>query len=453
MRALLHNAVIVNEDRQYLGYVEISAEGKIVSVSQGEPTAELLDSYRGATTDLGGHRLLPGVIDSHVHFREPGGEHKATIASESRAAVAGGVTSFMEMPNTNPATITLEALEDKFARAAKDSVANYSFYIGATKDNLSVLKAVDYHRVPGVKLFMGSSTGGMLVEGEDALSEIFKLPVLIAVHCEDEATIKSNTKAVKDLYGDTDPEIIWHCSIRDAIACVRSTAHAIALAERYGTRLHIMHLTTLQELRMLSQTSPHITGEACVAHLMFDDRDYARLGTRIKCNPAVKSAAHRDALRRGVREGVISTVSTDHAPHTAEEKDRGLFGAPSGMPMVQFSLPAMLDLALRVGWPLHTVVRAMAHSQADIFGVEQRGYIRPGYWADLVEVDPEGTTEVRSGNILSKCGWSPLEGLDLRTKVVKTWVNGNLVWDANVGLLTEAPAGRELRFQLRKKNL
>lgn len=445
-KRLLHNALIVNEGRIFKGFVEISSDGLIADIGEGVPPAVLTERYADHALDLNGDWLMPGVIDSHVHFREPGGEHKATIASESRAAVAGGVTSFMEMPNTNPATVSLEALEDKFRRAAASSVANYSFWIGASRDNIDVLRSADYSRVPGVKLFMGSSTGGMLVDGEDALAEIFKLPVLVAVHCEDESVIRSNMAAVKALYAGREPEILWHPQIRDVLACYKSTAHAVALAVKYGTRLHVMHLTTAQELDLFTDERPNITAEACVAHLRFTDADYERLGTRIKCNPAVKSVVHRAALRRAVRDGVIATVSTDHAPHTLEEKTKGLFAAPSGMPMVQFSLPAMLELALQGSFPVETVVQKMCHAQADIFGVERRGYIRKGYAADLVQVNSDDNTVVSKGIILSKCGWSPLEGESLRSRVIRTWVNGREVYDARCGVREDAHAARPLRF-------
>lgn len=352
----------------------------------------------------------------------------------------------MEMPNTNPATVSLEALEDKFRRAQKDSVANYSFWVGATRDNIDVLRSVDYSRVPGVKLFMGSSTGGMLVDGEDSLAEIFKLPVLVAAHCEDESIVRANMQTVKELYAGRDPEILWHPQIRDVLACYKSTAHAVALAAKYGTRLHVMHLTTAQELDLFSEDNPNVTAEVCVAHLRFTDVDYARLGTRIKCNPAVKSAVHRDALRRAVRAGLVSTISTDHAPHTLDEKSGGLFEAPSGMPMVQFSLPAMLDLALCGEFSPRTVVHKMCHAQADIFGIQGRGYIREGYAADLVHVNPDAETVVDKEIILSKCGWSPLEGERLRSKIIRTWVNGRQVYDSMSGVREDVHAALPLRF-------
>lgn len=443
---LLYNALIVNEGSIFKGYVEISGVGLIADIGEGVPSRTLIERYAERALDLDGDWLLPGVIDSHVHFREPGGEHKATIASESRAAVAGGVTSFMEMPNTNPATVSLEALEDKFCRAQEDSVANYAFWIGATRDNVDVLRSVDYSRVPGVKLFMGSSTGGMLVDGEDSLAEIFKLPVLVAAHCEDETIVRANMQAVRSLYADRNPEILWHPQIRDVLACYKSTAHAVHLAAKYGTRLHVMHLTTAQELGLFSADNPNVTAEVCVAHLRFTDADYDRLGTRIKCNPAVKSVVHRDALRDAVRSGLVATISTDHAPHTLDEKSKGLFEAPSGMPMVQFSLPAMLDLALRGELSPQTVVQKMCHAQADIFGIQGRGYIREGYAADLVQVNPDAETVVDKEIILSKCGWSPLEGERLRSKIIRTWVNGRQVYDSMSGVREVTHASLPLRF-------
>lgn len=440
MKKLLHNAYILNEGTRFKGYIEINEEGKIAAIGDGAPSDKLLRYYGESAHDCSGHILMPGVIDSHVHFREPGGEHKATIYTESRAAVAGGVTSFMEMPNTAPATVTAEMLADKMERAARDSVANYSFYIGATDTNLEALRNLDYNKVPGVKLFMGSSTGGMQVEEDSALAGIFSLPVLVAVHCEDEQIIRENMCRVRALYPDEQSApASWHPQIRSALSCYTSTARAVALAKRFGTRLHVMHLTTAQELDLIREAGAKVTAEACVAHLLFTDSDYPRLGTRIKCNPAVKSALHRDALRSALASGIISTVSTDHAPHTLAEKETSLFKAPSGMPMVQFSLPAMMDLALQMNWEPELVVEKMCHNQALTFGVEERGFIRKGYFADLVELDFDGVTEINASAILSKCGWSPLEGRSLHTQVVTTWVNGHEVFTRNDGI-AEAPA-------------
>lgn len=446
MKQLIYNAIILNEDEKYHGYVEVSENGIIENVGRDRPAPELINKYGNAAINIDGNWLMPGVIDSHVHFREPGGEHKATIYTESRAAVAGGVTSFIEMPNTSPATTSLEALQDKFERASRSSMANYSFYIGATSDNIEVLKAIDYSHVAGVKLFMGSSTGGMLVNSTEALGEIFKLRTLIAVHCEDESIIKNNTQAVKELYKTGTPGIEWHPQIRNVLACCKSTATAIELAKQNNTRLHIMHLTTAPEVDMLAQTPDNVTGEVCVAHLWFDDSDYSRLGSLIKCNPAIKSAINRQALYAALNDGIISTVSTDHAPHTIDEKSGTLFTAPSGMPMIQFSLPVMFSLAKNQNWTPTMVVRYMCHNQADTLGIVNRGYIRQGYAADLVQVSPHETTFVSKDTILSKCGWSPLEGNKLSTKVKRTWVNGEIVYTDTVGIIESARNAQQLLF-------
>ncbi len=428
MAELLHNAIIINEGHRFHGWLTIDNQGIISRIGVGDAPTELLNNSEITVRDMQRHWLLPGVIDSHVHFREPGLEHKATIYSESRAAAAGGVTSFMEMPNTNPATTTIEALEDKYSRAAKDSAINYAFYIGATRDNWQTLSEVDYTRVPGIKLFMGSSTGGMLVDGVDSLEKIFELPALIAVHCEQEEIVKENMRRVQELYPDSNAPLSWHPEIRSALACYTSTHRAVEMARRKGTRLHVMHLTTAEEIALFHPDDKRITAEVCVAHLWFTDEDYANLGTRIKCNPAVKSLRHREALRRGLVSGEISTVSTDHAPHTLEEKSSGTITAPSGMPMVQFSLPAMLTLADKGLWTPELVVEKMCHAQARLFNIEKRGFIREGYYADLVEIDPDGTTPVTADILLSKCGWSPLEGTELRTKIITTRVNGQCVY-------------------------
>ena len=439
---LIHNAIIINEGERFHGHIEVR-DGRIARIGRGPAPQDLIEKYGESVHDAQGHWLLPGVIDSHVHFREPGMTHKADIRSESRAAVLGGVSSFMEMPNTSPATTTLEALEQKHEIAAACSLANYSFYIGATSTNMDELEAVDYTRVPGIKLFMGSSTGGMLVEREEALERIFKMGQLVAVHCEDEAIIRENLARVKHMYkvgegqsGDDLPFTL-HPEIRSTLACYASTAAAVERARRHGTRLHVMHLTTEEELALFEPGDRQITAEACIAHLLFSDEDYAKLGARIKCNPAVKGPRHRAALREAVRRGLIRTVSTDHAPHTLKEKMRPLLSAPSGMPMVQYSLPVMLHLAGQGQWTPEHVVQLMCHNQADNFGVVDRGYLRDGYWADIVEVDPDGVTEIHAqtgslsklgeSTIASKCGWSPLEGMSLRGRVVSTWVNGEQV--------------------------
>lgn len=433
---LFYNALIFAHDGRYKGYLRTSDDGHIAEMGEGKPPETLM---KGESMDCRGLWLLPGVIDSHVHFREPGGEHKADIASESRAAVAGGVTSYMEMPNTTPTTTTLEALEEKHRIASRSSLANYSFFIGATEGNIDVLRAVDYTHVPGIKLFMGSSTGGMLVEDEKNLRPIFRLRQLLMVHCEDEGIIRSNMQKVRKLcYSLPEIPVNWHPEVRNALACYSSTDEAIFLAKLNHTRLHIAHVSTMQELQLIASVPEdicQITAEVCLPHLLFSDEDYATLGTHIKCNPAVKSAPHRAALRAAVASGLITTVSTDHAPHTLAEKEHGGMLAPSGMPMVQFSLPAMLDMALAGLWSVDTVVETMCHAQAALFHVEGRGSLRPGNWADIVLVDPVGTTTINSSTILSKCGWSPLEGRKLATSVRQTYVNGTLVYDNQIGII------------------
>lgn len=442
---LLYNAEIINESCRFKGFLEIGDDGLISNVCEGDAPESLIEKYGAEARDLGGNMLLPGVIDSHVHFREPGLTHKADIFSESRAAIAGGVTSYMEMPNTNPSTTTIEALNDKYELGAKYSAANYSFYIGATNSNIEVLKQVDFRRVPGIKLFMGSSTGGMLVDGEDSLDHIFSLPALIAVHCEEESVIRENVNRIKALYGDEPVPVQWHPEIRSALACYSSTARAVDYAKRHNARLHVMHLTTAQEVDLIASAPENITAEACIAHLVFTDNDYATLGTKIKCNPAVKSVIHREAIREGVRTGTISTVSTDHAPHLLSEKQGDALRAPSGMPMVQFSLTAMMDMAMDGIFSPEMVVEKMCHNQARLFNVDRRGFIRKDYYADLVEVASDEVTTVESSTILSKCKWSPLEGRSLRTKVKTTWVNGVEVYNDKEGI-KEAKAAMELRF-------
>lgn len=452
MKEIIFNAIIFNRGRRFRGYL-LTRDGKITAVRAGDPSAvELADFDKSERTDLGGHWLLPGVIDSHVHFRDPGLTHKADIATESRAAVAGGVTSFFDMPNTKPPTVTRRALEDKYAHAERCSKANYAFFIGAAADNIEELRSVDYSRVPGIKLFLGSSTGNMCVSDPEALDEIFRLPALIAVHCEDEQTILANAAKVKQLYPQGEVPVAWHPVIRSELACYLSTRSAVERARRLGTRLHVCHLTTAQELELFrgQGADRRITCEACVAHLRFTDSDYPRLGSYIKCNPAVKSDASRDALRRALLTGDIDTVSTDHAPHTLEEKEGDAFTAPSGMPMVQFSLRAMLQLTLELpGLTPERVVQLMCHNQADLFGVSGRGYLEPGMWADMVEVNPDGTkTPVSNRDVVSKCGWTPMQGAVLQHEIRRTWVNGVLSFDAaNPDLLrSQESAAMPLRF-------
>ena len=399
--------------------------------------------------DARGKLLLPGLIDDQVHFREPGLTHKAEIATEARAAVAGGVTSFMEMPNTVPNTVTREALEAKLARAAAVSPANFSFFLGATPHNLEEIKRLDTRRVCGVKIFMGSSTGDLLVDELAALERIFAhSPVPIATHCEDNPMIKAAEAAARARWGEEVPAA-EHARIRGREACYKSTLLAINLARRTNARLHVLHLTTAEEASLFSPgpvKGKRVTAEACVHHLWFDDRDYATQGHRIKCNPSVKEPADRAAIRRAVADGRIDVIATDHAPHTAEEKAQSYFKAPSGLPLVQHSLLMLLDLWKQGVLPLETLVTRASHAPAELFGIVDRGHIRPGMWADLVLVDPDRPTEVTKGNLLYKCGWSPLEGHRFACSVKMTVVNGAVAFEDG-RIREDAPRGRELEFQ------
>lgn len=443
---LLFNASIVNEGKHYTGYVVIAGD-KIAEVGAGVPAESLL-SGSDEIIDLGGAMLLPGVIDDQVHFREPGLTHKADIASESRAAVAGGVTSFMDMPNTVPQTTTIDTLEAKFERAAATSVANYSFNIGATNDNIEELKQVDFSRVCGVKAFLGSSTGNMLVDDRSALYRLFsEIPAVIAVHSEDEAIIRANRERLVAERGDDLP-VRFHPLIRSAEACYVSTARAVELAERLGTRLHVFHLSTARELSLFSDAplaDKRITAEVCVHHLWFSDEDYARLGNRIKCNPAIKTLADRNALREGLRSGRLDVVATDHAPHLLSEKDGNCLTAASGMPLVQFSLTAMLEMARQGIFSVEMVVEKMCHAPALLYGIEKRGFIRPGYFADLVVVAEDAAGKVITAeDVLSKCRWSPFEGTVMHHRIVRTFVNGEEAYAD--GCVNDAVRGSRLTF-------
>ncbi len=396
--------------------------------------------------DAGGLLLLPGVIDEHVHFREPGMTAKADTTSESMAAAAGGVTSFMDMPNTRPATTTLEALEEKFANAASKSLVNYSYYFGATNNNSHLFDRLDKRSVCGIKLFMGSSTGDMLVDDDTALRSVFDgTDMIVAAHCEDTAAITRNAAAFRERYGDDVP-VACHSQIRDVEACYRSTAKAVELADRYGTRLHVMHLSTARELTLFD-TSPldgkHITAEACLAHLLFTNEDYDALGTRIKCNPSVKSPSDRQALRQALTTGRIDTIATDHAPHLLADKEGGALRAASGMPMLQFSLISMLDLAAQGVISQTEVVEKMCHAPARLFHIDKRGFIRKGYRADIALVATEDWTLTQQ-DIVSKCGWSPLEGHTFHHRVIRTYVNGNLAYDN--GRFDNGARGQRLVF-------
>lgn len=425
---IIYNAQLALDNGFTAGYV-VTQGDEIKQVVAGMPDNHLL-SVCDSRLDAQGAMLLPGVIDTHVHFREPGLTHKACIASESRAAVAGGVTSYIDMPNVVPPTVTIETLEDKWDRAARDSMANYSFYIGATTNNTDMLiHDIDYTRVPGVKVFLGSSTGGMLVDDATVLRRIFaEVPALIAVHSEDETMVRQNMERARASYGDDIP-IAWHPMIRSEEACYKSTRHAVEVARELGTRLHILHLTTAREVELLdgldNQEAELITAEACVGHLWFSDEDYDRLGTRIKVNPAIKSANDRSTLRHAVETGLIGVVSTDHAPHTLQEKSQKYLKSPSGMPLAQFSLVTMLELAVE-GWlTKRDVVERMCHAPARIFGIADRGFIRPGYKADMVLVEevPQGWT-IDDDMVLSTCRWTPMKGALMHHRVARTWVNG-----------------------------
>ncbi len=425
---LIHNATIVNEGKSYRGSVLIKHD-KIDQIFADTVPEQIITQSQ--VIDAEGLILIPGAIDDQVHFRQPGLTHKADIASESRAAVAGGVTSFMDMPNTKPQTTTIEALEQKFEMAAQSAYANYSFYLGATNDNLSELKKVDARNVCGIKVFMGSSTGNMLVDSEKALAAIFsETGMLIATHCEKEEIIRQNLEHYKQLLGDDIP-VEYHPLIRSAEACYRSSAEAAELADKYQARLHILHLSTEKEISLFDNKpieDKRITGEVCVHHLWFSDVDYAHYGNRIKWNPAVKTAQDRDALLQGLLSGKLDVIATDHAPHLWSEKQGSVLQAASGGPLVQHSLQMMLELASQGKLSLPEVVNKMCHAPATLFRIHKRGFIREGYFADLVLVNPQKPYTVTPENTLYKCGWSPLEGKTFSTSVVKTFVNGQLAF-------------------------
>lgn len=424
MKTLIENALIVNEGHTHKGSITIENETITgISDSSTQPEASF-----DRTIDASGCVVMPGVIDSHVHFREPGLTDKADMESESRAAAAGGVTTFFDMPNTVPQTTTLETLAEKFALAARKSHVNYSFFFGATNDNAALLPQLNPREVPGVKLFMGSSTGNMLVDSADALEKLFRSSSLpIMAHCEDTAVINGNMAAAKAKYGD-DPDIKLHPAIRSEEACYRSTATAVSLAKRFGARLHVAHITTARELELFAPNDKFITAEAVIGHLIFTDKDYASLGAKIKVNPAIKSCADRDALRQALSDGRISTVATDHAPHRYDQKQGGCSHAASGMPMVQFSLPAMLELVDNGVLTVERMVELMCHAPARLFSVRDRGYLRPGCKADIAIVRKGEPWVVSKDLIESKCGWSPLEGHAFSWRIERTLCNGHEVY-------------------------
>ncbi len=443
---LIRNATIINEGRSFEGSVLIDGE-LISALFPGQIPDNILRSCSDVI-DASGCYLLPGVIDDQVHFREPGLTHKGDMLTESCAAVAGGVTSFMEMPNTHPQTVSIEELNRKFETAARKSVANHSFYLGATNDNISELLKADKKNVCGIKLFMGASTGNMLVDSERALRRIFaEVDMLIATHCEKEEIIRENTAFFKQKWGEDIP-IEYHPLIRSEEACYRSSAQAAGLADEYGSRLHILHLSTAREMSLLDASpleEKRITAEVCVHHLWFTDADYRRLGARIKWNPAVKTAADRSALRNALKTGKADVVATDHAPHLLSEKEGGCLKAASGGPLVQHALQAMLQLAAEGEFSKEFVVEKMCHAPAKLFRVKRRGFIREGYFADLVLVNPRKNHTVSAGNIFYKCGWSPFEGETFSHSVEKTFVNGNLVFSG--GEIRDDVFGKALEFE------
>lgn len=442
MRTLIKNGTIVNEGRSFLGDLVVNGE-QIEEIYEGKAPRGIYDQV----IDASGCFVLPGVIDDHVHFREPGLTRKADIESESRAAAFGGVTSYFEMPNTNPQTTTLEALEDKFALGAQKSHVNYSFFFGATNDNVDSFDRLDVHRIPGIKLFMGSSTGNMLVDKYESLQQIFvkakKLGLPVMTHCEDTDIINRNMAAYQKKYGE-DPDVKFHPEIRSVEACYESSSLAVKLAKESGAHLHIAHVTTARELEFFGKDE-NITGEAVIAHLYFSDEDYADKKAFIKCNPAIKTVKDRQALREALADGRISVVGTDHAPHEWKDKQGGCAKAASGMPMVQFSLVSMLELVDKGVLSIERMVEVMSHHPAKLFQVDKRGFLRPGYQADIVIVRPHTAWTVQKEIIQSKCGWSPMEGHEYQWQVEQTICNGHLIY--NKGEFDEAYRGEELTFR------
>lgn len=439
---LILNGTLVNENRIFESDILIK-DGLIDKIDK-----DLSHLSADRIIDASGLHILPGLIDDQVHFREPGLTHKAEIYTESRAAVAGGITSFMEMPNTVPNTLTQELLQDKYDIAAKNSLANYSFYMGASNDNLDEVLKTDPKNICGVKVFMGSSTGNMLVDNQATLEGIFaNSPTLIATHCESEDIIRANTEKARAQYGENVP-IAMHPVIRDEAACYASSSFAVDLARKKGARLHILHISTAKEVGLFDNNIPlkdkKITSEACVHHLWFSDADYAEKGTFIKWNPAVKTANDRDQILQGVLNNNIDVIATDHAPHTLAEKQNSYFKAPSGGPLVQHCLPALLDMYHDGKISLERIVEKSAHAVSTLFEIDRRGYLREGYHADLAIVNLQSPWEVNKSNVLSKCGWSPFEGHSFKSSITHTLVSGNLVYEG--GKLIEGTTGQRLAF-------
>ena len=442
-KILIKNARLVNEGETLERDIFIE-KGRIVKIDQN------LSQRDSDTTliDAAGSYVLPGIIDDQVHFREPGLTHKGDIYSESRAAVAGGITSFIEQPNTKPAATTLEKLEEKYSLAAEKSWANYAFNLGGANDNIEEIRKLDPNKVPGVKVFMGSSTGNMLVDDREALERIFseaKIPVI--THCEDEQTIRDNMAKAQAEYGDDIP-FEMHPDIRSREACILSSSLAVELAKKHNTRLHVFHISTAEECDLFEKDVPLkdklITAEACVHHLWFSREDYATKGSHIKWNPAVKEASDRDEILKAVLDGRIDVLATDHAPHTLEEKNNPYTSAPSGGPLVQHFLPAMMEFVRDEKMKIETLVEKACHNPAILFNIKDRGYLREGYWADITIVDPSRPWRVSKDNILSKCGWSPFEDTTFRARVTHTLVNGSLVYDN--GKILENKVAQRLEF-------
>ncbi|USD39162.1 MULTISPECIES: dihydroorotase [Ferrimonas] len=442
---LIKNATLLNEGIRQQSDLLIDA-GRIARI------APAIDAPAGADViDASGKLLIPGMIDDQVHFREPGLTQKGSMATESRAAVAGGITSFMEMPNVNPQTTNIDALEAKYQRAAEVSVANYAFYLGATNDNLEQIKNLDPQAACGIKIFMGASTGNMLVDNKDTLEAIFaNAPVPIATHCEDTPMIDANEEAARAKFGDAVPMKL-HGEIRSREACIKSSRMAIELAKKHGARLHVLHITTAEELALFeahksldSLKGANITAEACVHHLFFSDGDYDTLGSQIKCNPSVKTERDRQAILDAVKRDVIDIIATDHAPHTWEEKQNTYFKAPSGLPLVQHALQSLFEHYHDGNLSLETIVQKTSHAVAERFNLKERGYLREGYHADLVLVDLDKPYTVNKDNLLYKCNWSPFEGRTFRSTIASTWVGGVRVFDGSTA--TSEPVGQRLQF-------
>lgn len=448
MRTVILNAEIINEGERFIGSLILEEEEIIQIIRQEEYKPAPGERIVNAT----GMILVPGAIDDHVHMRDPGLTHKGDMVTETAAAAAGGVTTVFDMPNVVPQTTSLDLLKERYAMAQNRCSVNYAFFLGATRDNLNDIVNVDITSIPGIKLFMGSSTGNMLVDEETALDAIFaQTPTLLMTHCEDTDRINHNMQKAVEECGCDDPDVTMHPQIRDAEACLMSTQLAVKLALKHGTQLHVAHLSTQSEVELLKNTAnPNITAEACVAHLIYTDQDYARLGTRIKCNPAIKTIADRNALREAILDGTITVVGTDHAPHLLSEKEGGSKKAVSGMPMVQFSLSGMLQLCDEGVLTPEIVIQLMCHNPARLFCVDKRGFLRPGYKADFVLLRHDEPMILNSSQILSRCGWSPREGDTFNWKVCQTWVNGQLVWNGQT--IACGNAGQPVRFNRKCHN-